>query len=237
MTSRPDVRPATDPTTTRRPWGLLLVATGGPLLILASELVRPRHPDELSAAEEASWLTTYSTELLWSYLLGLVAAAFLSAGFVLLGSRFRGRGRLPGRVGAVLGVAGAAGLAGHKADSLRIRDLILADPRAAEVVQETEFGVAGVATVFPVIFGVTLGLVLLAVAGARAGWVGWWAVVVAVLALVGDFSESAFNTVFFVVLAIPVMAALAAAAPDQPAGLAGRAGSAEDTIDRTLARG
>lgn len=189
------------------PSGAVLVA--GPLLVLASELVAPRQPGGLTGAEQAAWVTAHADRLLWSYLLGLLAAGFLAAGFTVVAARVTARGRVPARIGAALGVAGSVGLAGHMADSLRIRDLLLADPAVVDAVVRTESGIAGAATILPLILGTTLGLILVAVAAARARWTGRWVVVTAVLALVADFAPTSYNAVLFSLLATVTMAALA----------------------------
>jgi len=64
--------------------------------------------------------------------------------------------------------------------------------------------------VLPLIVGVTLGLILLAVSAARAGWVRGWVVGVAVLALLADFSPTSWNTVIFAALASVVVGAVTA---------------------------
>lgn len=182
---------------------------GGPLLVVLSELVAPRQPGDLSPAADAAFVIGSSDRFLWSFLIGLVAAAVLAGGFVYVATQIRGRGAVVGRVAAVLGVAGAVGLGGHMATGLLVRDLYLQDAGLASVVSDVEFGVAAVATVFPVILGLTLGPILLAVAAFRAGWVGWWVIVVAVLAFVADWSPTNYNTVLFGVLATVVFGAIA----------------------------
>lgn len=128
---------------------------------------------------------------------------------MLIATRIQGRGRIVARVSAVLGVAGAIGLAGHSAASLLVRDLLLQDVSLAGVIDEAEFGIAAMSSVFPVIFGLNLGIVLLAVATTRAGWTTWPLVVVAVLALVADFSPTNWNTVLHAALASVVLGVIA----------------------------
>ena len=190
--------------------GATLLLMGGPVLVFLSEVIAPRHPDDLSPAQDAAFIVGNSDRLLVSWLVGLVAAAVLAAAFVLVSTRLRGRGRIVGRVSAVLGVAGAVGLGGHMANELLVRDLMLQDAGVAATIAEAEFGVAAVSTVFPVIFGITFGLILIAVAAFRAGWVGWWVIVVAVLAFVADWSPTAWATTLFAAMATVVLGAIAA---------------------------
>lgn len=187
------------------------VALSAPLLVLTSELIAPRQPDGMTAAETAAWVTEHSGRLAASLLVGLVAAAALGAMFVLLGTRAQERGRRPGRVAAALGSFGGVGLAAHMAIELFIRDLVLADPGTATAVDEAaNNGVAAIASVVPLVLGVTVGLILLAVSALRAGWVRGWVVGVAVLALVADFSPTSWNTVLFAALASVVVGAVIA---------------------------
>ena len=185
------------------------VAMSGPLLVLASELIAPRQPDGLSPAEGAAWVTEHSGRFAASLLVGLAAAAALGAMFVLLGTRAQGRGRRPGRAAAVLGALGAVGLASHMAIELFIRDLLLENPEAAGAVDAAaNNGLAAVASILPLILGVTIGLILLAVSAYRAGWVRGWVVGAAVLALLADFSPTSWNTVLFAALASVVVGAV-----------------------------
>lgn len=78
---------------------------------------------------------------------------------------------------------------------LFIRDLVLADPGTAATIDEAaNNGVAAIASVLPLVLGVTVGLILLALSAFRAGWVRGWVVGVAVLALVADFSPRRAGT-------------------------------------------
>lgn len=185
------------------------VALSGPLLVLASELVAPRQPDGMSPAEATAWVVEHSGRVGASYLVGLLAAAAMGATFVLLGTQAQARGRRPGRAAAVLGALGAVGLASHMAIELFIRDLLLANPQAATAVDEAaNSGLAAVASILPLIVGITVGLVLLAVSALRAGWVRGWVVGLAVLALVADFAPTSWNTVIFAALASVVVGAV-----------------------------
>lgn len=175
-----------------------LVVTSGLALVLVSELVAPRMPDGLSAQESAALVIGHSDRFLWSYLIGLLAAAGLVAMFLLVGTSVRGRGAALARVSTVLGTFGGIGLAGHMAGALLARDLLLADAGAAGLVDEAaNSGMGTVATLLPLVVGLDLGFVLLVAALARAGRLPAWTVVVAVLALVADFSPTSWNTVIF----------------------------------------
>jgi len=189
--------------------GTSLVLLAGPLLVVASELVAPRWPDGLSAAQDAAFVTDHGDRLMWSWLVGLAAAGFLAAGFVLVATRLDARGRIAGRVAAVLGVTGATGLAAHMATELFMRDLVLADPAAASVLAGAEDGLALIVQILMLVFGTTLGLIALAVGVTRAGLVGRWVVPVAVLALVADFSPTGWSTTLFGLLMAVVMAGAA----------------------------
>lgn len=187
------------------------VALSGPLLVLASELIAPRQPDGMSPAEATAWVVEHSGRVAASLLVGLLAAAALGATFVVLGTQAQGRGRRPGRVAAVLGALGAVGLASHMAIELFIRDLVLADPGTTGAIDEAaNNGLAAIASILPLVLGVTIGLVLLAVSALRAGWVRGWVVGLAVLALVADFAPTSWNTVIFAVLASIVVGAVTA---------------------------
>lgn len=192
--------------------GVLVLVLGGPVLVLAAEIVAPSRPPDPTPAQDAAFVVAHSERLLWSGLLGLLAGAVLAAGVVVLATRFRGRGRAWARTAAGLVAVGAAGLTGHAATELLIRDLYLAEAGVAAAVLEAEGGVAVVATVLPMVVGVPLGVVLMAVAGVRSGRVRWWVVAVSVLAFVVDWSGTRWATEGFLVLTIVVLATVAARA-------------------------
>jgi len=184
-----------------RSWWLLL---GGFLLVAVSEVVAPHQA--MSAADDpqarAAFVVEHEGPLLVSYLMSFLAAPVIAALFVRLGCLPAGRGWLVGRIAAALGLLGAAGLAGLRTAELIARDLYLADPSTAPVFERIgESGAAGGVTFLALLPGMMLGLVLLACAGARAGWVGWWILAPAIAAVVSDFLPFAFKTVAFGVLA------------------------------------
>ncbi len=84
----------------------------------------------------------------------------------------------------------------------------------ATVLERLEEGPTAAVSILALLLGVSLALLLLAVGIARAGRAGWWLVTPAVLAVAADFSPSAWNTVGWAVLALPVFAAAARPAPD-----------------------
>ena len=187
------------------------LVVAAPVLLLVSELVAPRETSDLSAEQDLAFLLAHQSRFLASWTLGLVVAGLLATAYVLLVSRLRGRGSLVGRAAGVLGVAGAVGLAGHYAISLAMLDLAQAGA-SASLVAGLEDATSAFVTVLPVIVGANLGVVLLAVAVVRAGWAPRWVVAAGVLALVGDFSPTSYNTVLHAVLAIAVFAAAAVGA-------------------------
>ncbi len=187
------------------------VVIAAPVLLLVSELVAPREPGDRSATEDLAFLVDHDSRLAASWILGLVVAGLLATAYVLVVSRIRGRGAVVGRVAGVLGVAGAVGLAGHYSISLAMLDLAHAGAPAA-LVADLEDATSAFLTVLPVIVGANLGVVLLSVAVVRAGWAPRWVIAAGVLALVGDFSPTAYNTVLHAVLAIAVFAAAAVGA-------------------------
>ncbi|MBC2933348.1 hypothetical protein [Nocardioides sp. zg-1228] len=184
-----------------RSWWLLL---SGFLLVAVSEVVAPHQA--MSAADDpqarAAFVVAHEGPLLVSYVMSFLAAPVIGALFVRLGCLPDGRGRVVGRIAAGLGLLGTAGLAGLRTAELIARDLYLVDPGTAPVMERIgESGAAGGVTFLALIPGLMLGLLLLACAGARAGWVGWWVVLPALAAVVCDFLPFAWKTVAFGVLA------------------------------------
>jgi hypothetical protein len=188
--------------------GAVIVA--GPLLTLVSELIAPREPEGKSDAEEVRFLLDNADRLTVSWIVGLVAAAALAAGYVLIASRLAGRGRIVGRVAATLGVLGAIGLAGHYAVSLATLDVALEDSTLTAAVAAAEDGRAALATIPLVVLGLNLAIMLICVAAYRARVVPGWVVVLGVLAFVGDFSPTNYNTVLHATFATVAFATIAA---------------------------
>lgn len=188
--------------------GAVIVA--GPLLTLVSELIAPREPEGKSDAEEVRFLVDNADRLTISWILGLVAAAALAAGYVLIASRLAGRGRIVGRVAASLGVLGAIGLAGHYGASLATLDVALEDSTLTAAVAAAENGRAAIATIPLVVLGLNLAIMLICVAAYRARLVPGWVVVLGVLAFVGDFSPTSYNTVLHATFATVAFALISA---------------------------
>lgn len=205
--ARPQSR--TSPVTPGSP-AAATVVIGGPLLVLASELIAAREPADQSAAADAAFLLDHADRFAASWAVGLLAAALLGAGYVIAAHHIRGRGGVVARAAAVLGAVGAAGLAGHMAVSLAVRDLLVADPGASQAADDAFNGLSSLVTVLPVIVGLNLAVLLLSVAAFRAGWAGWWVVAAGALALVADFGPTAYNTVAHAAFALPVFAVVAA---------------------------
>lgn len=176
----------------------------GPLLVLVSELIAPREPGDATADEYLDFLLGHQDRLTLGWLTGLLASAALAAGYVVVASRFTDRGRVVGRIAAALGVLGAIGLAGHCAVSLAAMDLAQ-DGGTAAAIDVLSDNTAAFATILPVIIGLNLGILLLSVAIARAGWAPRWVIVLGVLALLSDFLVSGYNTVLHAVFATAVL--------------------------------
>lgn len=203
------IQPGAASTSTPSRRAAAAVVVAGPLLVLLSELLAPREPDGRSPAESAALLLSNDGRFAASWSVGLAAAAFLSAGYVVAAGRVRGRGAAVARVAGVLGVLGATGLAGHMAVSLAGRDILLGDPGAVGAADAVFNGLSAVTTVLPVVLGLNLAVLLLAVAAFRARWAGWWIVGLGALALVADFSPTSYNTILHEVFALPVFVAVA----------------------------
>lgn len=184
--------------------GTVIVA--GPLLTLVSELIAPRESEGKSDAQEVRFLVDNADRLTFSWIVGLVAAAALAAGYVLIATRLAGRGRIVGRVAATLGVLGAIGLAGHYAVSLATLDVALEDSTLSAAVAAAEGGRAAIATLPLVVLGLNLAIMLICVAAYRARLVPGWVVALGVLALVGDFSPTNYNTVLHAIFATVALA-------------------------------
>lgn len=178
---------------------ILLVS--GPLLTLVSELIAPREPEGKSDAQEVRFLVDNADRLTASWVVGMFAAAALATGYVVMASSLRSRGRIVGRIAAVLGVLGAIGLAGHYVASLATLDLALHDSRLSGAVAAMEDGRAAIATIPLVVLGLNLAVVLITIAAFRAGWVPAWVIALGALALFGDFSPTNYNTVLHAVFA------------------------------------
>ncbi len=192
--------PSTTPTATFSAAARILLVAG-PLLVLVSELVAPREPEKLSEDEGIRFLIANADRLTASWVLGMLAAAVLAAAYVVIASRMGGRGRVVGRVAAVLGTTGAIGLAGHYAASLVTLDVALHDSTLVGAVEAAEDGRAALTTIPLVVLGLNLAVVLVCVAAVRAGWVPTWVIALGVLAMVGDFSPTNYNTILHAVFA------------------------------------
>jgi len=187
-----------------------LLVLGAPVLVLVSEVVAPRETDGLTPAAQAALVLDNSGRFAASWTVGLLAAAMIGAVYCIAATHLTGRGRIVGRFAAVLGVLGAAGLAGHMAVSLAVRDLLLEDSGATAAADAAFNGLSAVVTVAPVVIGLNLAVLLLSVAIYRAGWAGWWVIVAGSLALVADFTPTTYNTLLHSVFATAVFAVVAA---------------------------
>jgi hypothetical protein len=172
-----------------------------PLLTLTSELLAPREPEGKTAGEEVAFLVDHAARLTASWMLGMVAAAALVAAYVVLADRLVGRGRLVGRIAAVLGALGGVGLAAHYGSMLTTLDVALHDSSLSSAIAAAEDGRAAIATIPLVVLGLNLAIVLISIAAYRAGWVPAWGIGLGVAALVGDFSPTSYNTVLHAVFA------------------------------------
>lgn len=188
--------------------GAVIVA--GPLLTLVSELIAPREAEGKSDAEDVRFLLDNADRLTFSWIVGLIAAAALAAGYVLIASRLAGRGRIVGRVAASFGVLGAIGLAGHYAVSLATLDVALEDSTLSAAVAAAENGRAALATIPLVVLGLNLAIMLICVAAYRARLVPGWVVALGVLAFAGDFSPTNYNTVLHAIFATMAFAVISA---------------------------
>lgn len=182
----------------------LIVA--GPVLELVSELIAPREPGGMSKAEDVDFLVDNATRLTASWVLGLAAAAALVTVYVLLADRLSGRGRVVGRVAAVLGALGGAGLAAHYGAQLAMLDVALHDSSLASAIEATQDGRAAVATIPLVVLGLNLAVILISVAAFRAGWIPGWGIAIGVAAFLGDFSPTNYNTVLHALFATVLFA-------------------------------
>ncbi|WP_157577673.1 hypothetical protein [Phycicoccus jejuensis] len=197
----------------RRPSATVLA---GPVLVLVSELVAPRFPDGLDATGEAAFLLAHTGRFTASGLLGALAGMLLVAGFTLVGAGAHGRGRRTLRTASVLGALGGLGLVMHHTLTLTLTE-VLSGGVPATALERLEEGPTAAVSILALLLGVSLAVLLLAAGVARAGRAGragWWLVAPAVLAVAADFSPSAWNTVGWAVLAMPVFAAAARPAPD-----------------------
>jgi hypothetical protein len=206
--------------------GVALLASG-PVLIMAAELISPPWPDDAAPAAKASFVIGHADQLLPAYLLSLVGGALLAAAFVrgpgLLGSR----GQVLARIAAWLGAAGAAGLVAYEGTSILALDVLQADAAAAEAIHQAYLtGLVFPLLMAPMIIGVPVSLLLLAIAALRSGAVRGWVVVVAAVALVSDYVPIGYATDLFAALAAVVLTAIglgivrqdAADQPDPGAG-------------------
>jgi hypothetical protein len=181
----------------------------GPLLELTSELIAPREPEGLSNAGDVRFLLDHASRLTVSWMVGIFAAAALAAAYVVVAQRLVGRGRSVGTVAATLGVLGAVSLAGHVAVSLASLDVATEDGSLAAAVHAMESGRAALATFPFLVFGLNLAIILISVAAARAGLAPRWVIVLGVLAFLGDFSPTNYNTVIHAVFATLVFGFIA----------------------------
>lgn len=191
------------------PGGAVLLLAG-PLLALCSELIAPREPNGMSKSEDLRFLADHSGRLTASWVVGLVATAALATAYVMVAQRLTGRGRIVGTTAAVFGVLGAVSLAGHYAVSLAALDVAMKDAAFVDAVAAIEDGRATMATIPFVVLGLNLAIVLVAIAGARAGWVPRSVIALGVLALMGDLSPTNYNTVIHDVFAALVFGFIAA---------------------------
>lgn len=177
-----------------RSTALVALIAAAPLVALVGELVAPREPENLSTAQDAAFLLNHDGQFMASWLVSLVGAALIAVAYVLIADRITGHGRISARVAAVLGVAGSIGLAGHMAISLAVRDIALADSSSLTAINAAQDGTGSMTLLPPLIIGLNIGIIVLAVAAFRAGLVPWWLILVAFLALVGDMSPTNYNT-------------------------------------------
>lgn len=194
-----------------------VLQAGGPLLLVASELVAPRRPGDLDAAGEAAFTLAHTGRLTVSSVVAVLAAAVLAAAFARLPRLLPGRGRGLARASAGLGVLGSAGLAAYHGAALLALDVLRVDAAAAPAV-DTAFGegVVGLVTLLPVIVLVPLAVLLAAGAARRGRAAGWWVVAVAVVAVVVDYSGLGLATAGFAVLAAVVLVTCARRSPGAP---------------------
>jgi hypothetical protein len=185
------------------------VVVAAPLLLLAAELVAPREPADLSDSDYVGFLVGNADRLTASWALGIAAAAALATAYVVVVGRLRGRGAVVGRVAGVVGVLGAASLAAHQGASLAALDVALEDSGLAGAVAAIGDGRSAMVPMPFVIIGLNLAVILLAVATTRAGWTPWWAIGAAVLAFVGDWSPTNYNTVIHAAFATVVFGLIA----------------------------
>ncbi len=181
----------------------------GPLLELTSELIAPREPEGLSDAGDVHFLLEHAGRLTTSWAVGIAAAAALAAAYVVVAERLVGRGRLVGTVAAALGVLGAISLGGHMAVSLASLDVATEGGSVVAAVHAMESGRAALATFPFLVFGLNLAIILISVAAARAGLAPRWVIVLGVLAFLGDFSPTSYNTVIHAVFATLVFGFIA----------------------------
>ncbi len=198
----------------RRPRAVAGLLLAGPLLVAASELVEPRFPDGVDATAEATFLHEHAGRFILGSLVGVLAGAVLVVGFTLVAARLAGEGRGSRllRAGGVLGAIGGVGVSMHHTLTLALVEVLGAGVPARTVSGLGE-GPSAAVSILALLVGMTLGLLLVAAGAARSGRGGWWVLVLAVLAVVTDFSPSAWNTVGWAALALPVVGVLALRAP------------------------
>lgn len=181
----------------------------GPLLEMTSELIAPREPEGLSEAGDVRFLLEHASRLTASWVVGTFAAAALAAAYVVVAQHLPGRGRIVGAVAATLGVLGAVGLGGHMAVSLASLDVASEDGTLSAAVHAMESSRAAFATFPSVVFGLNLAIILISIAAARAGKIPRWVIALGVLAFLGDFSPTNYNTVIHAAFATLVFGLIA----------------------------
>ena len=188
--------------------GVALLASG-PLLIFISELVSPPWPDGADAATQASFVLANADRLLPSHLLSLIGGALLAAAFVRAPGLLLSRGRTLARIAAWIGAAGATGLVAYQGSSILVLNALQADVAVANGVHQAFMtGFVFPLLMVPVIIGVPVGILLLAIAALRARLVRVWVVIVAGVALLSDYAPPPFDIGAFSALAAVVLAAI-----------------------------
>ena len=177
-----------------------------------------RDPSPYVAAEQPAGDDDASLGRAWADTLRaeLLVRRLRKAGFTLVGAGAHGRGRRTLRTASVLGALGGLGLVMHHTLTLTLTE-VLSGGVPATALERLEEGPTAAVSILALLLGVSLAVLLLAAGVARAGRAsraGWWLVAPAVLAVAADFSPSAWNTVGWAVLAMPVFAAAARPGPD-----------------------
>ncbi|HET7688750.1 MAG TPA: hypothetical protein VFK41_00090 [Nocardioidaceae bacterium] len=207
MSVQTDTRPSPTKPLSTSTAGVVLAA---PLLLLAAELTSPREPADLSDAGYVGFLVGNADRLTAAWAIGIAASAALATAYVVVVGRLRGRGSVVGRIAGVLGILGGASLAAHQGASLAALDVAMKDSSLVGAVAAIGDGRSAMVPMPFVIIGLNLAIILLAVATTRAGWTPWWVIVAAVLAFLGDWSPTNYNTVIHAAFATVVYGMIAA---------------------------